>query len=91
MIRFAIMLRSKLNLGTYQFVTKAFNLPSSRSVSNYDLVDSSTNGGISFGVLRMLGARLKQYIVKLDYKDAKKSNGCEWEVWLFIQCHVKPR
>ena len=36
MIRFAMMIRSKLNRGTYDFVSSVFNLLSSRLITNYD-------------------------------------------------------
>ena len=59
MIRFAVMLRSKMNKGTYAFVAGIFNLPSSRSVAYYDSVDGSAKDGILFDAVRLLQKRLR--------------------------------
>lgn len=78
MIRFAIMLRSKLNRGTYQFVASIFNLPSARSFSNYDSINGSAKDGVLFGNLRTLGKRLRESMTKVgdDDEDKKESSGC---------------
>lgn len=57
MIRFVIMIPSNLNRGTYQFLSQTFNLPSSRSVSNYDLVDVYSKDGV-YGVLKLMSQQL---------------------------------
>ena len=57
MIRFAMMIRSKMNKGSYDF-----NLPSSRSVANYDSVDRSSKDGALFDVVRLLQGRLTDKI-----------------------------
>jgi len=60
MIRFAMMIQSKLNKGTYDCVANVFNMPSSRSITNYDSVDgSSIDEGGMFEVVRMLSKRLE--------------------------------
>jgi len=51
MIRFAMMIRTELNRGTYDFVSKVFNLPSSQLIAGYDSVDDSCKNGVLYGVL----------------------------------------
>ena len=46
MIQFALMIRSKLNSGIYQFVSKVFNTPFVGSVANYDSADGSSADGV---------------------------------------------
>jgi len=62
MIRFAMMIRSKLNRSTYDFVANVFNMPSSRSILNYDLVDGLSKDGIMFEVIRILRTGLQDAI-----------------------------
>ena len=58
MIRFAMMIRSKMNRGSYDFLASVFNLPSSRTVSKYDSVDGSSKDGVLYEVVRLLKGRL---------------------------------
>ena len=62
MIRFAMMLRQKLNKGTYEFVAGTLNLPSSRLIANYDSVDASSKDSVLFEVVRTMNRRLKESI-----------------------------
>ena len=75
MIRFAMMISTKLNRGTYDFVSSVFNLPSSRTLANYDSVDGSTKDGVLFDVVRLLGNRLKENMTRVqDCSEGEK----EW-------------
>ena len=77
MIRFAMMIRSKLNRGTYDFVANVFNLPSSRLISSYDSVDGSSKDGVMFEVARVLGRRLAD-AMKTAKDDGKTDRQIEW-------------
>jgi len=46
-----------MNRGTYKFVSKIYNLPSSKSVSNYDSVDDSSKDGVLYGVSPLIDKR----------------------------------
>lgn len=73
MIRFAIMLRSKMNIGTYKFVSKVFNLLSSLSVSKYESTNGSSKDGVLYGVLQILRQRLEE-----SKKKKMDENRSEW-------------
>ena len=45
-IKFAVYLRSKVNTGTYKFMSHVFNLPSERTLSNYDTLDGQSKEGL---------------------------------------------
>ena len=75
MIRFGMMLRQKLNKGTYDFVAGTFNLPSSRTIAKYDSMDGSSPDGFLFEVARALKNRLKEQMNQAE-KEGKKD--LEW-------------
>ena len=58
MIRFSMMIRSKVNIGSYNFLAGAFNLPPSRTVTKYDSIDGSSRDGVLYEVVRLLKGRL---------------------------------
>ena len=74
MIRFALMLQSKINKGSNDFVPSVFNLLTSRLVANYGSVNCSARDGIMFGTLRLMKKRLMDSICegrKSDLTDSK--------------------
>ena len=77
MIRFALMLRSKMNVGTYEFVVKVFNLPSSRSVSNYNSINRSSKDGVMLEVVRILGKKLTD-AMKIAKESGRSNKMVEW-------------
>ena len=77
MIRFAMMIRSKLNRGTYDFVSSVFNLPSSRLIANYDSVDGSAKDGVQNGVVRILSKRLTEAMDKAN-ENGQSAKKIEW-------------
>ena len=54
MIRFGIMLKMKLNAGLYETLRKVFNLPSGRTLANYDSKDGYAPDGICYETLRAM-------------------------------------
>jgi len=50
-IKFSIYLRSKVNTGTYTFMANVFNLPSNRTLCDYDTLDEQAKEGISYETL----------------------------------------
>ena len=53
-IKFAIYLRSKANNSTYQFMANIFNLPSDRTLSDYNTLDGQLKDGILHETLRQM-------------------------------------
>ena len=66
-----------MNLGTYDFVSKVFNLPSSRSIANYDLVDGSTKDDVLYNMLRILEVRLKDCMME-SVRNGEDQQKIEW-------------
>ena len=77
MLRFAMMIKGKLNSGMYQFVSKVFNLPSIRTIRHYDSVDGSSPDGIQFNVVRLMRSRLKDGI-RIGKENGKSDSSIQW-------------
>ena len=59
-IKFAIYLRAKVDTGTYRFMANVFNLPSDRTLSNYDTLDGQAKEGILHETLRQTENEFEQ-------------------------------
>ena len=68
MVQFAVMLRSKLNKGSYDFISSV-NLLLYRSVAYYNSVDGFSRDDYLFGVVRLLWKQL------MDSIEERKKNG----------------
>ena len=72
-IRFVMMISSRLNKGTYDFISSVFNLPSSRLIANYDSFDGSAKDGVLFEAVRILSKRMKDGMRKAKEDGANDS------------------
>lgn len=77
MTRFAMMIRSKINRGSYDFVANVFNMLSSRLVANYDYVDGSSKDGVMFEVVRMQSKRLGDSM-RIAKENGSNNSKMEW-------------
>lgn len=54
-IKFAAYLKSRMDVGSYDFCAKVFHLPSSRTLSNSDTLDGNVKDGLLPDTLRQMG------------------------------------
>ena len=80
MIRFYIGIRDKLKKGKYEFLRKVFNLPSARSLSQYDSIGGNKPDGILYSVLKH---------IQNEYKLAdEKDDWLKMVSLKFDACHI---
>ena len=72
------MLNDKLKNGRYEFISKVFNLPSCRTISEYNSVGGNSSDGILHDVLKKLRSNLDG-----DGDDWHKHVSLKWDA-----CHI---
>lgn len=72
MVRSDMTIRTKMNRGTHEFVSKVLNLLSSPLVANYGSVDKSSKYCVLFGVFRILNQRLIESMKQAEENGTNK-------------------
>ena len=90
-IKFAIYLRSKMNVGAYDFMANVFNLPPQRTLSNYNTIDGQSTEGILHQTLRQMENELDQRIGGMGTIDPKHEEWLRTGLLKFDEVKVKEK
>jgi len=66
-LKFAIYLHYKVNTGTYKFIAEVFNLPSNRTLSNYDILDGQSKDGLLHDTIQQM---------EIEFEERKQRINC---------------
>ena len=90
-IKFAIYLRSKVNTGAYKFMANVFNLPSERTLSNYDTLDGNAKEGILHETLRQMEHEFNNRLKDVDCMNPRHGEWMGSGVLKFDEMKVKEK